>query len=168
MDRISKYYQMVKGFGGLRIWSLCFVIDVDILHLPCLRARFSAGKGWSSHSRSGTNCHLKYLSKYLSGLVPKWVERGAGDWGWFVAASSLMLKLYRYVVVCECKSDLRPILFYGNELWIVTERIRSWIQTAKMSFLWRLAGLSLTDSVSSSESLEGLRVQLLFSHIKRS
>jgi len=33
-----------------------------------------------------------------------------------------------------------PTLTYGHKLWVVTERTRSWIQVADMSFLRRVAG----------------------------
>ena len=36
-----------------------------------------------------------------------------------------------------------PTLTYGHKLWVVTERTRSWVQAAEMSFLHRVAGLSL-------------------------
>ena len=44
-----------------------------------------------------------------------------------------------------------PTLTYGHELWVVTKRTRSRIQVAEMSFLWRVAGLSLSDRVRSSD-----------------
>jgi len=40
-----------------------------------------------------------------------------------------------------------PTLTYGHKLWVVTERTRSRIQAAEMSFLRRVAGLSLRDRV---------------------
>jgi len=43
-----------------------------------------------------------------------------------------------------------PTLTYGHELWVVTERMRSRIQAAKMSFLCGVSGLSLRDRVRSS------------------
>lgn len=36
-------------------------------------------------------------------------------------------------------------LTYDHELWVVTERTRSWKQVAKMSILCRVVGLSLRD-----------------------
>lgn len=39
---------------------------------------------------------------------------------------------------------------YGHELWVTTERKRSWIQVAKMSSLCSVFGLSLRDWVRSS------------------
>lgn len=51
-----------------------------------------------------------------------------------------------------------PNFTYGHELWIVTERMRLWIQAAKMTFLHRVAGLSLTDAVKSSDIQRELRV----------
>ncbi|KAK0132474.1 putative uncharacterized transposon-derived protein F52C9.6 [Merluccius polli] len=38
-----------------------------------------------------------------------------------------------------------PALTYGHELWVMTERTRSRVQAAEMSFLRRVAGLSLRD-----------------------
>uniref|UniRef100_A0A3P9DJT6 Sodium/hydrogen exchanger 9B2 n=1 Tax=Maylandia zebra TaxID=106582 RepID=A0A3P9DJT6_9CICH len=61
------------------------------------------------------------------------------------------LSIYRSIYV--------PTLTYGHELWVVTERTRSRIQAAEMSFLRRVAGLSLRDRVRSSAIREGLRVE---------
>ena len=55
------------------------------------------------------------------------------------------LSIYRSIYV--------PTLTYGHELWVMTERIRSWIQAAEMS---RVAGRSLRDRVRSSVIREEL------------
>ncbi|KAK3546888.1 hypothetical protein QTP86_003816 [Hemibagrus guttatus] len=52
-----------------------------------------------------------------------------------------------------------PTLTYGHELWVMTERIRSRIQAAEMSFLRRVAGCSATQ--------EELGVEPLLLHITR-
>ncbi|XP_061642121.1 uncharacterized protein LOC133484062 [Phyllopteryx taeniolatus] len=88
------------------------------------------------------------------------------------AASTVMRTLYRSVVVkkeLSRKAKLSiywsisvPTLTYGHELWVVTERKRSRIQAAEMSFLRRVSGLSLRDWVRSSVIREGLRVEPLF------
>ncbi|XP_061740413.1 uncharacterized protein LOC133541215 [Nerophis ophidion] len=70
------------------------------------------------------------------------------------------LSIYRSIYV--------PILTYGHELWVMTERIRSRVQAAKISFLRRVAGLSLRDRVRSSAIREGLTVKPLLLHIERS
>ncbi|KAI3369821.1 hypothetical protein L3Q82_024647 [Scortum barcoo] len=59
-------------------------------------------------------------------------------------------------------------LTYGHELWVMTERTRSLIQAAKMSFLRRVAGCSLRDRVRSSVTREELGVEPLLLCIKRS
>ncbi|KAK0144601.1 putative uncharacterized transposon-derived protein F52C9.6 [Merluccius polli] len=61
-----------------------------------------------------------------------------------------------------------PALTYGHELWVVTERTRSRVQAAEMSFLRRVAGLSLRDRVRSSVIREELRVDPLLLRIERS
>ena len=54
------------------------------------------------------------------------------------------------------RSISSPALTYGHELWVVTERMRSRIQAAEMSFARRGAGLSLRDGVKSSAVWERL------------
>ncbi|KAK0153876.1 hypothetical protein N1851_004048 [Merluccius polli] len=54
-----------------------------------------------------------------------------------------------------------PNLTYGHELWVVTERTRSRIQAAEMTFLCRVAGLSLRDRVRSLDIRRELRIELL-------
>ncbi|KAI3359361.1 hypothetical protein L3Q82_002861 [Scortum barcoo] len=61
-----------------------------------------------------------------------------------------------------------PHLTYGHELWVMTERTRSRIQAAEMSFLRRVAGRSLRDRVRSSVTREELGVEPLLLRIERS
>ena len=71
------------------------------------------------------------------------------------AASAVMQALYRSIVVKRelsrkvklsiYRSISVPTLTFGHELWVVTERTRLRIQVAEMSFLRRVAGLSLKD-----------------------
>ena len=70
------------------------------------------------------------------------------------------LSIYRLVLV--------PTFTCDHEGWVITERTRSRIQAAEMSFLRRVAGLSLRDRVRSSAIREGLRVEPLLLHIERS
>ena len=90
-------------------------------------------------------------------------------------ASAVMRTLRRSVVV---KRQLRekaklsiywsifaPTLTNGHELWVVTKRTRSRVQaTAEISFLRRLAGLSLRDRVRSSAIREQLGEEHLCLH----
>ncbi len=59
-------------------------------------------------------------------------------------------------------------LTYGHELWVMTERTRSRIQAAKISFLFRVAGLSLKDRVRGSDIPKELRVEPLLLRTERS
>ncbi|KAK3565055.1 hypothetical protein QTP86_032480, partial [Hemibagrus guttatus] len=87
---------------------------------------------------------------------------------WIGAAAAVMRSIYRPVVVkneLSRKAKLSiyqsiyvPTLTYGYELWI---------QVAKMSFLRRVAGCSLSYRVKISVTLEELGVKLLLLHIKR-
>ncbi|KAI3371631.1 hypothetical protein L3Q82_024197, partial [Scortum barcoo] len=76
-------------------------------------------------------------------------------------SKGMKLSIYRSVYV--------PTLTYGHELWVMTERTRSWIQVAEMSFLRRVAGLgSLRDWVRNSVTREELGVEPLLLYIERS
>ncbi len=86
-------------------------------------------------------------SMYRSVVVKKELSRKA------------KLSIYRSIYV--------PTLTYGHELWVMTERTRSRIQAAEMSFLRRVAGRSLRDRVRSSVTREELRVEPLLLHIER-
>ena len=80
---------------------------------------------------------LKYLgiSFTSEGRVEREIDRRIG------AASAVMRTLNRSVVVkreLSCKAKLSiyrsvyvPILTYGHELWVMTERMRSRVQAAK-------------------------------------
>ncbi|KAK3561458.1 hypothetical protein QTP86_002817 [Hemibagrus guttatus] len=81
---------------------------------------------------------------------------------WISAAAAVMRSMYRSVVV---KSIYVPTLTYGHELWVMTERIRSRIQAAEMSFLRSVVGRSLRDRVRSSITWEEFGVEPLLLHI---
>ncbi|TWW77544.1 hypothetical protein D4764_12G0009340 [Takifugu flavidus] len=93
------------------------------------------------------------------------------------AASGVMRTLHRSVVVKRelsqkaklslYRSIFIPTLTYGHELWVMTERTRSRVQAAKMSFLRMVAGLSLSDRVRSSAIQEELGVEPLLLHVER-
>ncbi|KAK3537609.1 hypothetical protein QTP70_017005, partial [Hemibagrus guttatus] len=93
------------------------------------------------------------------------------------AAAAVMWSMYRSVVVKkELSRKVRlsiyqsiyvPTLTYGHELWVMTERVRSRIQAAEMSFLCRVVGRSLRDRVRSSVTREELGVEPLLLHIER-
>ncbi|XDV31537.1 hypothetical protein PO909_002528 [Leuciscus waleckii] len=99
---------------------------------------------------------FKYLGVLFTseGRMEREIDRRIG------AASAVMQSLYRSVVVKKelsrkaklsiYQSIYVPTLTYGHELWVMTERTRSWIQAAEMSFLRRVAGRSLRDRVSST------------------
>ena len=56
----------------------------------------------------------------------------------------------------------------GHEMWIVTERTRSVIQTAEIGFLLKVVGLSLRNKVRRLTTQRELRVEPLLLHIKSS
>uniref|UniRef100_A0A8C6PEM1 ribonuclease H n=1 Tax=Nothobranchius furzeri TaxID=105023 RepID=A0A8C6PEM1_NOTFU len=117
---------------------------------------------------------FKYLGVLFmsEGKLEREIDRRIG------AASAVMRALYRSVVVKRepsqkaklsiYRSIYVPTLNYGRELWVVTDKTRSRIQAAEMSFLRKVAGLSLRDRVRRSVIREELGVEPLLFHIERS
>ncbi|TWW63109.1 hypothetical protein D4764_03G0001170 [Takifugu flavidus] len=117
---------------------------------------------------------FKYLGVLFTseGRMEKEIDRRIG------AASAVMRTLHQSVVVKrelsqEAKLSIYRSIFvltltYGHELWVMTERTRSWVQAAKMSFLRWVAGLSLRDRVRSSAIREELGVEPLLLRFERS
>ena len=89
----------------------------------------------------------------------------------FGVASAVMRAMYQTIVMKMELSQKAKLsiylsiyaltLTYGHELWVVTERMRSLIQAAEMSFLCRAAGFSLRDRLRSSDIRRQLRVEPL-------
>ncbi|KAK3564038.1 hypothetical protein QTP86_006949 [Hemibagrus guttatus] len=116
---------------------------------------------------------FKYLGVLFTseGRMDREIDRRIG------AAAAVMRSMYRSVVVKKelsrkaklsiYQSIYVPTLTYGHELWVMTERVRSRIQAAEMSFLCRVAGRSLRDRVRSSVTREELGVEPLLLHIER-
>ncbi|KAK3558031.1 hypothetical protein QTP86_006407 [Hemibagrus guttatus] len=116
---------------------------------------------------------FKYLGVLFTseGRMDREIDRRIG------AAAAVMRSMYRSVVVKKelsrkaklsiYQSIYVPTLTYGHELWVMTERVRSRIQAAKMSFLRRVAGHSLRDRVRSFVTREELGVEPLLLHIER-
>ncbi|KAK0138540.1 putative uncharacterized transposon-derived protein F52C9.6 [Merluccius polli] len=193
MFRISRHSQGVEGvrFGDLRIGPLLFADDVVLLAssdrdlqlsldqfaAECEAAgmRISTSKSESMVlNRKRVECTLrvgdeilpqveelgvKYLGVLFTseGRMEREINRRIG------AASAVMRTLHGSVV-----SIYVPALTYGHELWVMTERTRSRVQAAEMSFLCRVAGLSLRDRVRSSVIREELGVDPLLLRVERS
>ena len=66
------------------------------------------------------------------------------------------------------RSVFVPILTYGHECWIITERVRSRVQAAEMGFLRKARGLSLLDKVKSIDIRQSLNIEPLLLRIERS
>ncbi|KAK3559185.1 hypothetical protein QTP86_005078 [Hemibagrus guttatus] len=116
---------------------------------------------------------FKYLGDLFTseGRMDREIDRRIG------AAAAVMRSMYWSVVVKKelsrkaklsiYQSIYVPTLTYGHELWVMTERVRSRIQAAEMSFFRRVAGRSLRDRVRSSVTREELGVEPLLLHIER-
>ena len=61
-----------------------------------------------------------------------------------------------------------PVLTYGHESWVMTERSRSQVQASEMRFLRRIEGVTLFDKVRSSEIRKSRNIEPLLLRIERS
>ena len=66
------------------------------------------------------------------------------------------------------KAVFVPILTYGHESWVMTERMRSQVQASEMRFLRRIEGVTLFNKVRSSEIRKSLNIEPLLLRIERS
>ena len=66
------------------------------------------------------------------------------------------------------KTVFVPILTYGHESWILTERVRSQVQASEMSLLRKIEGVSLFNTVRSSGNRKSLNIEPLLLRIERS
>ena len=66
------------------------------------------------------------------------------------------------------KAVFVPILTYGHESWVTTERMRSQVQASKTRFLRRIEGVTLFNKVRSSEIRKSLNIESLLLRIERS
>ena len=58
------------------------------------------------------------------------------------------------------KAVFVPILTYGHESWVMTERMRSQVQASEMRFLRRIEGVTQFNKVRSSEIRKSLNIEL--------
>ena len=66
------------------------------------------------------------------------------------------------------KAVFVPILTYGYESWVMTERMRSQVQASKMRFIRRIEGVTLFNKVRRSEIRKSLNIEPLLLRIERS
>ena len=77
-------------------------------------------------------------------------------------------KLSKKAKLSIFKAVFVPILTYGNESWVMTEKMRSQVQASEMRFLRRIEGVTLFNKVRSSEVQKSLNIKPLFLRKKRS
>ena len=66
------------------------------------------------------------------------------------------------------KTAFVPILTYGHESWVMTERVRSRVQASEMRFVRRIEGVTLFNKVRSCEIRKSLNIEPLLLRIERS
>ena len=66
------------------------------------------------------------------------------------------------------KAVFVPILTYGHESWVMTERMRSQVQASEIRALRRIEGVTLFNKVRSSEIRKSFNIEPLLLRIERS
>ena len=66
------------------------------------------------------------------------------------------------------RSFFVPILTYGHEYWVMTERVRSQVQAVEMFFFRKVRGLSLLDKVKSINICQSLNIEPVLLRIEQS
>ena len=66
------------------------------------------------------------------------------------------------------KAVFVPILIYGHESWVMTERLQSQVQASEMRFLRKIERVTLFNKVRSSEIRKSLNIEPLLLRIERS
>ena len=66
------------------------------------------------------------------------------------------------------KTVFVPILTYGHESWVMTERVWSQVQAFKMRFLQKIEGVTLFNKEHSSEIRKSLNIEPLLLRIEKS
>jgi len=96
---------------------------------------------------------LVKLSQFCVSFITLWSQNGS-----FQAPQSRQL----------LKSVFVPILIYGHESWVMTEKILSQVQGAEIGLLRRVRGVTLHDKLRSCDIHRCLNVEPLFCRIERS
>lgn len=65
------------------------------------------------------------------------------------------------------KTIYRPILTYGAESWVLSERQKNKIQAAEMKYLRRVKGITLKDRIRSTQIREELKVKPMMEFIEQ-
>ena len=66
------------------------------------------------------------------------------------------------------KAVLVPILTYGHESWVMTERMRSQVHASEMRFLRRIEEVTQFNKERNSEIRKSLNIEPLLLRIERS
>ncbi|TWW64289.1 hypothetical protein D4764_03G0012970 [Takifugu flavidus] len=106
-------------------WTMFRASIVEAADRCCGRKVVGASRGGNARTRWWTPASNAPPVMHWSVVVKRELSQKA------------KLSIYRSIFV--------PTLTYGHELWVMTERTRSQVQAAEMSFLRRVAGLCLRD-----------------------
>ncbi|KAK0153961.1 putative uncharacterized transposon-derived protein F52C9.6 [Merluccius polli] len=152
-------------------WAMFHASIVKAADQSCGRKVVGACRGgnprtrwWTPAVRDAVKLKKESYRTFLACGTPE----AAGRYRQAKRSAAVARELSRKAKLSIYQSIYVPALTYGHELWVMTERTRSRVQAAEMSFLRRVAGLSLRDRVRSSVIREELGVDPLLLRVERS
>ena len=77
------------------------------------------------------------------------------------------LKLLRKAKLLVFQSTFVPILIYGQESWVMTERVRSQMPASEMRFLRKIKGVTMFDRFCNTAIQESLNIESILFRIER-
>ncbi|KAK0154400.1 putative uncharacterized transposon-derived protein F52C9.6 [Merluccius polli] len=152
-------------------WDMFRASIVKAADQSCGRKVVGACRGGNSRTRWWTPAvrdAVKLKKESYRTFLACGTPEAAGRYRQAKRSAAVARELSRKAKLSIYQSIYVPALTYGHELWVMTERTRSRVQAAEMSFLRRVAGLSLRDRVRSSVIREELGVDPLLLRVERS
>ena len=118
----KNHYLLIWGHGSQAEEGRLHTPSQGRFAFPCGKVQVSQGFSWVKEKSRGRWRDLDHVDSDVDAKVVGWGEERAQSEG-----EALNLPV--------------PTLPYSHELWLVTKRMRLWMQAAEMSFLRRVAGL---------------------------
>ena len=145
-----------------------------------MHVRFRLLEGCIPPTKSAPGATLKQVEKFKY-LGVAFTSDGRQDKeldSWIGKASAVMRALHNSVVMKRelskkaklsiFKAVFVPILTYGHESWVLTERMRSQVEASEIRFLRRFEGVTLFNKMRSSEIRKYLNIERLLLRLERS
>ena len=115
--------------------------------------------------------HFKYLGCHVNtnGTIEQYINRRIAKYSQNVGMMYRLLKdrnLPHEAKVVIHKTTLRPILLYGHESWVTTDRLESRIQAADMKVRRLIKGVRRRDTIRNVDTYEEFHIKSIIDVIR--